>query len=190
MGVNLGSIVDKLNKYASSKAGKAKMDAAIQSIREGGNASLGSRALGTNTGVATYHQMEAAAEDLIAIIRRHAASSNLPESVMAHIESFCKTPLIKNPDGSASISLTMTDDLSRESLQPDKFDGSYNIVAAFNSGYSAKGSVYGLWKSKDIKVKSLSVREGSRFIQSAVDEFNSKYAAKYNVTVSIDSVYN
>ena len=189
MGINIGSIAGKVKKFAESPAGKQKMAQAVQRIREGKGPSGNSGRTQAGDIVVTYEQMQEAAKDLISIIRRHAASANLPASVMAHIESFSDSPLVKHEDGSASIAINMLDDASRESVQPEKYDGAWNIVASFNAGYEAKRSAFGYWKSYEVYIRTKPQRDGLFFLQSAIAEFNGKYGKKYNVTVTLDNKY-
>lgn len=189
MGISLGAIAGKLKQYADSPAGKQRMAEAVQRIRESKGLSGGSGRTQAGDVVATYDQMQAAAKELVALIRKHAAGASLPPSVMAHIESFSDLPLVVHPDGSASIAINMLDDPSRPSVQPENYDGAYNIVALFNAGYTAKGSVYGSWKTAGRDIWTKKHRDGLFFLQKAIEEFNSKYAAKYNVSVRLDGQY-
>lgn len=180
----------RLGKWVSSPEGQKRISEKLNIYRSGGDQHVNSsgKTYGGST-IVTYDQMEIAARDFIAIVRKHAASSGLPESVMAHIESLYAAPISVNSDGSASIDISMSDDPHRESLQPERFDGLENIVAAFNVGIDAEGSVFGTWKSRGIDTWSRKSRKGLHFIQAAVNEFNAQYGAKYNVTVSINSQY-
>lgn len=189
MGVNIGSITGKIKKFADSPAGKKKMADSIQQIRSGNGVSgaIGKTQAGDD--VITYEQMQAAAKELVALVRRHAASASLPPSVMTHVESFIDSPLVIHPDGSASIEINMLDDARRPSVQPESYDGAYNIVALFNKGYTAGGSIYGRWESAERDIWTKQHREGLFFLQKAINEFNSKYAAKYNVSVRLDGQY-
>ena len=193
MGINLGAISAKLDSYVKSPAGKQRINNKMQELRSGvrsGNGAPGKTQAGD--AVITYEQMQEAAESLVAMIRKHAASNNLPASVMGNIESFAASDIAIADDGSAHIAINLTSDAHRESLRPDipKFArGSDNIVAAFNAGYEADGTVFGLWNSKGEEVWSLRTRKGLYFLQEAINEFNSKYAEKYKVTVSLDSQY-
>lgn len=190
MSLSEAEIMARLNKWVTSSEGQKRISEKLISYRSGADQHVNStgKTYGGST-IITYDQMEIAARDFISILRRHAASAGLPASVMEHIESFYSAPIVVNADGSASIDISMADNPHRESLQPDDFDGLDNIVAAFNSGIDAKGSVFGTWKSRGIDTWSKRSRKGLHFIQAAVSEFNAHYGAKYNVTVTIDSQY-
>ena len=70
---------------------------------------------------------------------------------------------------------------SRKSLQPRKYGGVDDIIAIFEHGYEAGGSVYGYWESKDKDVWSLQHREGAHFCLFATTELLLKYGKKYHL---------
>lgn len=187
MGVSVSAIAAKLDAWEKSDDGQKKIREIIKDIQK----SKGhSGKTGTGDIIVTHEQMEAAAKDFISMIRKHAASSGIPDSVMGHIESFQDSPLVENPDGSVKIEINMLDNPRRESVQPSTYQrGSDNIVAAFNVGYSAKGQVFGQWETAGKSIWTLKHRDGLYFLQRAVEEFNAKYGKKYNVTVTLDSQY-
>lgn len=190
MSLSVAEIEDMIREWCQSPEGKKQISETIASYRRGEDSYVNSSGK-THGGsvIVTYKQMQAAANDFLSMLRKHAASAGLPSSVMEHVESFTASPLVVNKDGTATIDINMLDNPHRESLQPENYRGADNIVALFNVGYKAPGAVYGTWQSKGIDTWSLSHREGSFFLQAAVNEFNAKYGAKYNVTVSIDGQY-
>lgn len=191
MSLSEGEIMARLRKWVSSPEGQKRIAEKVSFYRNGGDSHVNST--GKTYGgsrIVTYDQMESAAEKFIEIVRTNAASAGLPPSVMAHIESFYAAPIVINEDGSATIDISMADNPHRDSLQPETYKrGADNIVALFNKGYNAKGSIYGLWESRGEEVWSRKSREGLNFLQAAMNEFNANYGAKYNVTVTIDSQY-
>lgn len=73
--------------------------------------------------------------------------------------------------------------LHRDSLEPDRYDGVYDIVRLLNDGYSANGRVFGIWPGHgDKKRYSLMRRSGSHFIEQAIDDFMGNYASECGVT--------
>ena len=183
--------MQKLEAYAKTDEGKKKIEETVRSIRRGEGRSGRTGRTEAGDVVVTYPQMEAAARELIALIRQRAASVDLPASVMAHIESFEASPLVEHDDGSASIEIKMLDNPHRDSIQPLIYPrGADNIVALFNSGYSADGAVYGPWESAGLNVWTRKSRRGLYFLQDAISAFNSMYGEKYNVTVTLDAVYD
>lgn len=188
--MSLGSsgIMAKLQDYARTPEGKKKMDDKIKAYRSGKDPKV--KATGKTYGggqIMTEKDMVKAAKELIAMVRSAAAAAGLPASVMEHIESLDYTSPFINADGSASIQIYMSDDPHRDSLMPKKYGGVDNIVAIFNSGYSADGQVYGKWHGK--KIASLTERPGSFFMQKAISTFESKYGEKFDVSVSINPEY-
>lgn len=87
---------------------------------------------------------------------------------------------------SASVDISTPGGFSRGSLYPAKYGGVDNIVALFEHGYNAGGSVWGEWHGD--YTWSLTSREGQNFIHAAVDEFNSKYAS-LGITATINAPY-
>lgn len=189
MAVNAGSIMSKLREWAGTSEGQQRMNSVIQSYVRGGDSRVA--ATGRTEGgskIITYKEAAGAAEELISYIRQCAASCNLPASVMAHIESFqASSP--EEHDGIVNISISMLDDPSRDSVQPQTYEGVYNIVALFNSGYTAKASVHGYWETADKDIWTLKHRDGLHFMQSAIERFNKVYGSEYNVTVFLSSEY-
>lgn len=189
MAFSAGEIMTKLNAYAKTPEGKKKMDDKIQSYRKGADPHVKSSGKTYGGGsIMTEKEMIDAAKDFISMLRTAAASANLPPSVMEHVESFMFTVPYMRPDGSASIEIYMSDAPGRASLYPKKYDGVDNIVAIFNNGYTAKDRVYGKWHDK--YVSSLDKRQGSFFMQKAVDAFMDKYGSEFDVSVELDPIYN
>ena len=189
MSISASALMGKVEAYAKTSVGKKKMSDKIASYRTGGDPHVSSTGKTYGGGnIMTVDQMVDAAKDFIAILKRSAASENLPHSVMEHIESFRFTTPYIMPDGSASMEIYMSDAPGRASLYPEKYVGVDNIVAIFNNGYTADDKVYGNWHGKYIS--SLDKRQGSFFMQKAVGEFMAKYGSEYDVTVNLDPLYN
>ena len=189
MGVNLGAINSKLNAYAKSSVGKACMAETIQNYIRDENWSV-TRSGKTQAGdrIITQQEMRDVARELIFYIKQFAADCDLPASVMEHIESF-DISTASESEGFYYVGISMEDNPKRESVQPEKYDGVHNIVALFNTGYSASGRIYGYWRTADAEIWTLKNREGLNFMQRAIDRFNSTYAEEYNVTVFLSSEY-
>ena len=94
-------------------------------------------------------------------------------------------------NGQYKIQVWFENDLSRESLAPDKYDGVENIAALLNSGYTAGHAVYGIWKGHgDERRASLVERDGAHFIEQAIRDFMGNYASEYGVIdIEVDDVY-
>lgn len=190
MSVNLTAIESALKNYVNSKEGKKRVSDTIKEYRMGGGKPGRPGVTESGDMVVTYDQMQKAAEELIALIRHRAASADIPASVMEHIESFAAAPLVEHDDGSCTIEINMLDNPHRESVQPLLYPrGADNIVATFNKGYAAKGSIRGPWETAGRDVWTRRSRNGLFFIQDAISAFNAKYGATYGVTVTLDAVY-
>ena len=92
------------------------------------------------------------------------------------------------------IEVWFSDDLSRDSLAPDFYDGIDNIAALLNKGYSAANTVYGIWSGHgyggSFNIPSLREREGLHFIESAIRNYMANYALDYGVVdIKVDSIY-
>lgn len=86
------------------------------------------------------------------------------------------------------------DDLHRDSLfsgnedHPGYPDGYANIAALMNRGYSAKDYVYGEWpEGSGKRIRSKKSRQGTHFMQAAVEHFNIQYGT--NATAELSSAY-
>ncbi len=191
-GINLNSIMAKVSAYSRTDSGKAKMRAVVQQYKANGTGR-------TNGGgkIVTEVDMRAAAAKMIGVLRSTAQSYGLPASVMKHFDHLDYSKIFEMPDGSAVIYVYFADDLHRDSLYSDGYDGVRNIVALLNNGYHAKDYVYGYWDGHstagasqfdirstdtDVFIRSRKDREGLQFIQQAIRDFNGNYGADFNVT--------
>lgn len=82
-------------------------------------------------------------------------------------------------------------DLRRDSLCPDEYDGIDNIAALLNSGYDAGHVVYGIWlHHSPFNIPSLQHRSGVHFIENAIRDYMGNYASDYGVTnIEVDDIY-
>lgn len=196
----MASIQKKVDSYAKSKEGKKRIDDRIEELLHSGD---GRTASGGH--VTTISDMSTAARIMEEEFRTEAQTANLPDSVMYHINAghVNKSDPKKAGNRYYTVDLTMEEGhryrLFRPSLEiasgADKGqrtgDGIDNIVALFNNGYAADGRVFGYWKfHEDLGViGSRTSRKGLQFMQDAVRNFNRKYGAVYNVTATLDDVY-
>jgi len=194
------SIGSKLNAWVNSPRGQARMQAKLEEYAKNG---IGKTAAGDN--VVNEEKMFEAADKLISVIRSTAASYGLPASVMAHIDSLDYSRIYTTmPDGTSVIYLYFEDDMHRDSLYPEGYDGVRNIVALLNNGYHAANYVYGHWDNHSTAggsvfdgrsidsstyIRSRKDREGLHFIQQAVADFNGSYGSEYNATAVAGSEY-
>lgn len=82
-------------------------------------------------------------------------------------------------------------DLRRDSLCLDEYDGIDNIAALLNSGYAAGHIVYGIWLNHSpFNIPSLQHRSGAHFIENAIRDYMGNYASDYGVTsIEVDDIY-
>lgn len=191
--INMNSIMNKVNSYGRSANGKLKMKECINKYtREG----VGKTAAGGK--IVTEADMWTAASKLIGVLRSTAQSYDLPASVMKHFDNLGTSSIMEMPDGSSCIYVYFEDDLHRDSLYSEGYDGVRNIIALLNNGYNAKNYVYGWWNNhkpigdnayqsggfgaQDAWIRSKKERQGLNFIGQAIRDFNGNYGADYNVT--------
>lgn len=187
--IDYAAIEAKVLNYANSDKGKAKMRKKMQSY-------INKNAKETDAGspVINKAEMSVAAEALIKFVKQMASSSDVAGSVLADISTLTAGRPVALSDGSYQIELSFKSDLSRPSLMPEKYGGVTNIIALFNNGYpkdagrsSAISYVDGMWHGKF--TRALPYREPLGFMQSAVEMFNWLYGEDYNVTVTLNGIY-
>jgi hypothetical protein len=199
----MASIMKKVNGFAASPAGQAK----IQHYMEGQLAN-GKRTTASGAKIISQDRMMAAADEFIRIMGKTWMSYSLPTSVEKHISEMTVGSARMTVSG-MELPLFFVGDLHRDSLLAatdyESYSGEWgaytgdgidNIVALFNNGYHASAHVYGWWEShadgaftKSRWIRSRKDREALHFIQQAADDFNANYGSKYNVTVSIADIY-
>lgn len=188
--VNMDSILDKLYAWERSDKGQKKIQGTVNKYIRNNvrKTQAGSRVL-------TEKDMKDAANKLVQTIRDTALGCNLPQSVAAHFGSLKAGKLQRQPDGSYIIEINFTDDLTRESLQPEKYGGVRNIIAIFNNGYpsdrgrsEAISYVTGWWHGKE--TRALEFRQGLYFMQDAVNDFNLNYGMPLGMYAEVGEVYD
>lgn len=190
--INLDSIMKKVEAYGRSVNGKLRMQEVIHKYAKDGVSKTGA-----GDRVVTETDMWMAASKMISVLRDTARSYALPASIMRHFDSLECSKIYQMPDGSSEIYIYFGDDLHRDSLYSDGYDGVDNIIAVLNNGYHAKNYVYGDWDGhaptgemrfdgrsieNNAYIRSRKDREGLKFIQQAVQDFNGNYGSDYNVT--------
>ncbi len=169
--INMGEVMRQVGAYFQTEEGKALLK--------------------ERTKGAARETLREAAEKMIGILRATAASFDLPESVQQHFASLQVSAPREGPDGTYSVEIYFSDDLHRDSLEPQNYDGVNNVVALLNNGYDehpAMAHVWGYWHGAHIH--GLTERTGLQFMQQAVHEFNSLYGAKYGVTAVAGEDYD
>lgn len=188
--INMDSILDKVYAWERSDKGQKKIQGTVNKyVRNNvSRTKAGSR-------VVTHRDMLDAARKLVQTIKDTAHGCDLPTSVLAHFDSLSIGKLQRQADDSYTIEINFTDDLTRESLQPEKYGGVRNIIAIFNNGYPADRSrseaishVAGYWHGKE--TVALEFRPGLYFLQDAVNDFNMNYGMPLGMYAELGAVYD
>lgn len=199
--VNIDSIMQKVMAFSNSPSGQKLIKERVRQYQESGTkkTAAGSR-------IITEKDLYDAANKMIEILTSTAQSYALPESVMRHFGSLQMSKAVPSPGGGSMVAVYFGDDLHRDSLVPESYDGVRNIVALLNNGYHARDYVYGWWdghsptgaSAGDLRnagadgsayIRSRKDREGLGFIQQAVADFNRVYGSYYNVTARPSQEY-
>lgn len=188
--INMDSVLDKIYAWERSDKGQKKIRGVVNKYVRNNidRTKAGSRIL-------TQRDMLVAARKLVQNIKDVANGCGLPSSVLAHFDSLSIGRLQRQPDDSYVIEINFTDDLTRESLQPEKYGGVRNIVAIFNNGYPADMSrseaishIAGYWNGKE--TVALEFRPGLYFLQDAVNDFNLNYGMPLGVYAELSAIYD
>lgn len=188
--INMDSILDKVYAWERSDKSQKKIQGIVNKyVRNNvSRTKAGSR-------VVTQRDMLDAARKLVQTIKDTAHGCDLPTSVLAHFDSLSIGKLQRQADDSYTIEINFTDDLTRESLQPEKYGGVRNIIAIFNNGYPADRSrseaishVAGYWHGKE--TVALEFRPGLYFLQDAVNDFNMNYGMPLGMYAELGAVYD
>lgn len=188
--INMDSILDKVYAWERSDKGQKKIQGTV-------NKYVRNNVSRTKAGgrVVTQRDMLDAARKLVQTIKDTAHGCDLPTSVLAHFDSLSIGKLQRQADDSYIIEINFTDDLTRESLQPEKYGGVRNIIAIFNNGYPADRSrseaishVAGYWHGKE--TVALEFRPGLYFLQDAVNDFNMNYGMPLGMYAELGAVYD
>lgn len=182
--INTDAIVNKAKTYMRSPAAQKRIEQKIDSaVMTGGSVSDANGKTITMTGA------REAAEKFIEVLQNEIkslgagsgyADGRLGGTAVASLTQLKHGGIRKTGKNKYQIEVWFADDLHRESLVPDRYDGVENIAALLNKGYHARNTVYGTWHGKD--VASLQQRDGSHFIEHAIDTFMVNYASTYGVT--------
>lgn len=187
--IDMASIEAKIHDWESSDKGRKKKKQIInQHISKQVDKTEGGSQLPTRR-VINKH-----ARKLIEAVKKAAKSHDLPSSVMAHFDSLKIVRSSVMPDGSFVVEIAFTDDLTRQSLQPENYDGAKNIIAIFNNGYPRDSSrseaishVSGWWHDRN--VNALGFRPAMHFMQTAVADYNASFGNKEGFHAEIGEIY-
>lgn len=171
MNIDMTSINKKIEAFLNSPAGKKKIAQAV-------NVKISS--IGAE-------EANAAAQNMISVLRSTAGGYGLPESVAGCFDGLSASAPVKVSDNRYEVSINLGGNLARNSLAPSKYGSVDNIVALFNNGYDAGNYVYPEGESK--YTRSRKSRPGLHFMQQAVSNFNSSYGASHNAVATLSGKY-
>lgn len=199
--INMASIINKAKAYTSTekfqKIMEQKTDAYILSNNGAGTPASKGRTI-------TIVGLQRAADKFIEVLKGEIASLGVGEgsggfsngklgptavsslSILKHGRPY------KTGKNKYQIAVWFADDLQRDSIVPDRYDGVNNIAALLNNGYKAGNTVYGIWTGhhNNQRISSLSERDGAHFIESAIRNYMTNFAPEYGVVeIEVDDVY-
>ena len=125
-------------------------------------------------------------------IESHSGTGKLGATAIAALTPMTHSSPYQIGENRYQIDIWFTEDLSRDSLAPDYFDGVKNLAALLNNGYNAKNTIYGVWlgHNGNMSIPSLTHREGVHFIENAIRDYEGNYAAEYGVIgIDYDDIY-
>lgn len=178
--INFNSVDRKLREWERSSDGEKMMQNKVAEYIISGREKTDA-----DSDVTTLSKVRELADDLKTMIV--SLSDGTPRSVSVNIQSLSAGDASFD-NGRIELVMEFTDDLSRPSLDPEKYPGgATNIIALFDKGYSASGSVFGEWHGE--LVWSLRSRDGLGFMERAVDTFNSLYGPKWGIRAELQGPY-
>lgn len=193
--INWDSIENKVDRYLKSSRMKRQINEAIDDYMLGkvGIVFNGSRPLPPSLAADKFIQVLCYEIESCNINRVGGGYENggLGNTAVEALQRLSHSDPIPLGDGRYNIYIWFDDDLKRESLVPEIYEGVDNIAALLNSGYSAGNTVYGVWKGHGTdKIASLQERSGAHFIEQAIRDFMGNYASDYGVIeIKVDDVY-
>lgn len=191
--INWNSIERKAKQYLQTKEGKERVRRHIDGVV------LGKGSHGAS--VKNYKPPEEAANKFIEILQSTISNllstdegyreGKLGATAVEALTKLAHSTVTKTRDGTYTIGVNFTEDLSRPSLVPGRYNDIRNIAALLNHGYSADHTVKGVWRGHgDEPIYSLAQRSGAYFIETAIRIFMQEYAPEYGVTdIKVSGVY-
>lgn len=180
--------MSKLKAWEASAKGKQKIQQTINKY-----AYQNKQTTDAGGKVLTMAKIRELANILVSKVNACANGSGLPSSVAQDVSSL-KCGRVSRGANGFSVELNFTGNLTRPSLEPNRYGGVTNIIALFNKGYPVNGGnpdairhVSGYWHGQYVFARGS--REGLHFLEAAVAEFNAEYGAQYDITVQLDVQY-
>lgn len=148
----------------------------------------------------TITGMNSAADKFIDVlkaeIQSHAGTNysagNLGRTAISALMNIQHGQPVEIGDNLYQIEVWFANDLHRDSLDVDWFpEGIDNIAALLNNGYAAGHTVYGVWMNHSPwNIPSLTMRDGTHFVDNAIKTYMANYAKEYGVvSVIADEIY-
>lgn len=199
--INMASILKKAEEYMETPEMQKKVEEKIDSIVLG-EISFYFGGHNTNKVLGQTIDIKLAADKFIEVLINEIiamaatdsssiASGGLGPTAIEALTKLVKGRPYKIGKNRYKIEISFSEDLSRESLSPEDYEGVQNIAALLNKGYNASHSVYGVWKGHGDNPRfSLKHREGSHFIENAIQNFMGNYAYEFGViSVTPNDIY-
>ena len=188
--IDVNSIIKKAKTYMDSSEGKKRINKEItEAVRSGGDGQH-----------FTIAGMNKAAEKFIEVLKNeiqtHAGSNyaggELGRTAISALMNLQHGQPTEVGENMYQIEVWFAGDLHRESLAVDEYpEGIDNIAALLNNGYTAGHTVYGVWLGHSPwSIPSLTMRDGTHFIDNAIRTYMANYASEYGViNVTADEIY-
>lgn len=193
--INISSILEKAAKATKTASFKKSIDQVVDRIMTEGSATN----IGSGGNVVTISGVSMAASKFIEVLQNEIQSHAGSDFGSGELGPTAIDALVRLDHGEPTkigrnkyqIAVWFSEDLSRESLCPNQYDGIDNIAALLNSGYSARHRVYGVWSNHGSdRQPSLADRAGTQFIENAIREYMANYASEYGVVdIEVDEIY-
>lgn len=134
------------------------------------------------------HSPEDAASKFVEVLKNSINTSGLSDdavNAVSNIESGNATASSRNK---YIIRISFAGDLTRPSLDEEKYGSIEDIVMLLNNGVDhTMRRVHGMWHGKETWSKT--VIPGTHFIEQAINDFMNNYASEYNVkNISMEGV--
>lgn len=169
--VNTDAVLRKVQAYTETPAGKKKVQNFIKQAKVA-HIRLSSGQV--------IHTPEEAAGKFIEVLHNSIDSSGLSSGAISAVSDIEHGAAQSIGENKWVIDVYFKGDLSRPSLDDERYDGIDDIVALFNNGVDHRmHPVHGDWHGKETWSKT--VIPGSHFIEQAIRDFMGNYATEYNV---------
>lgn len=179
--INMASILAKANSFMGTSEGQTRKNTTVN------KAILGQINLKSGFG-GSAHTPEEAASKFIEVLFASINSSGLSSGAIDAISNIECGDATNIGGNLYTIKVYFAGDLSRPSLNEEKYGSINDIVALFNNGVDhVMRPVHGTWHGKE--TWSRTVIPGTHFIENAVNTFMSSYASEYNViNISVEGI--